>query len=79
MNEDKPTRGRGRPKGANSFALVRMSDLEEYLGPNAVIKVSKIWLKEIGLTLDEPVATIAPVTEEKEETPIEFSLTTFED
>jgi hypothetical protein len=38
--------------------------------------VSKKWLEEIGLTIDAPVATLAPIREAVEEQPkIEFTIT----
>lgn len=71
---------RGRPAGANSFVTVRMADLQQYLGPDGVVKVSKIWLSEIGLTVKEAVATIE-ATEERQETekPIEFKMVNFDE
>jgi len=80
---DKPKRGRGRPVGGNSFLLIRLSDLSQYLGPQGVVKVSRVWLKEIGLTIDEAEVTIPALPEndtpKEDEKKIEFSLTTFED
>jgi hypothetical protein len=74
------TKQRGRPKGSNSFVKVRMSDLVNTLGPQASIMVSKIWMRENGLTLDEKPITISPVADiPAPEEKIEFAITSFED
>jgi hypothetical protein len=78
--EEKPKKGRGRPVGANSFTTVRMKDLMRFVGEEGVVKVSRVWLKEIGLTLTEEVATIAALpdaAQKEEEKPIEFNVTTW--
>ena len=80
MEETPKKKGRGRPIGANSFTAVRMKDLMRFVGEEGVVKVSRVWLTEIGLTPTEAVATIAALpdaAQKEEEKPIEFSLTTF--
>ena len=46
-------RGRGRPKGSTSFIKVKLSDLNANLGPNAKVAVSKKWLEDIGIEIQE--------------------------
>jgi hypothetical protein len=75
-NEANIKRGKGRPAGSTSFIRVNISDLINAVGQNARIVVSKKWLEEIGLTIETPVATLAPIREAVEEQPkIEFTLT----
>lgn len=72
---------RGRPKGSNSFVSVNIQDLIKLVGPNAAVKVSKVWLRELGLTVDEEKPTIHAVatTSAPVEAPIEFTVTEEED
>jgi hypothetical protein len=80
MNDTSSKRGRGRPAGSTSFVKIRLSDLIDNLGAKANVCVSKKWLEEIGLTLSEQVATIAPAQEVAAEEPkIDFVITNFED
>ena len=80
-------RGRGRPKGSNCFAHVKIKDLLNMLSEEAAIPVSQLWLRDtLGLIVSAPeikvITSHAPsitiqdsTTEEK----IEYSLNTFED
>ena len=64
-------RGRGRPKGSTSFIKVKLSDLNASLGPNAKVAVSKKWLEDVGVEIQEsstPSLTIPSVTDEPEAT-----------
>lgn len=72
----KPKRGRGRPAGATSFARVTLQDLNAHLREKAIVSVSKKWLEEIGLTLEESVTTIKAAPEPQESKP-EFTVTDF--
>lgn len=71
---------RGRPKGANSFANVSLADLNNLLGPQASVVVSKMWLRDLGIDLDAPqrqtIALVAPPVEEEKK--IEFVITPFD-
>jgi hypothetical protein len=76
MSNEAQTKRRGRPAGSTSFVRVNISDLIDSMGPNAKIVVSKKWLEEIGLTVETPAVTLAPIREAAEEQPkIEFTLT----
>ncbi len=72
---------RGRPAGSNSFIRMRLSDLAAQMGENCVVPVSKVWLRENGITTGEtltpialPIAAVPVPVEEK----ISFSLTSFD-
>lgn len=49
--------GRGRPKGAGSFSSVTAGSLLSAVGEKAVVKVSRLWLAEQGITLVGQEAT----------------------
>ena len=67
---------KGRPKGTNCFVRVSLKDLNKFLKDSAVVSVSKKYLEEIGLTVETPAVTLAPIREAAEEQPkIEFTLT----
>ena len=62
-------RGRGRPKGSTSFISIKLTDLNNSLGPNAKVSVSKKWLDSVGIEIQEsstPSLTISSVTDEPE-------------
>jgi hypothetical protein len=78
-------RGRGRPKGSNSFAHVQIKQLLNMLSEEAVIPVSSIWLRNtLGLAVEAPVVrTITnhqtPIVEEQAEEKVEFHVENFEE
>lgn len=76
MNQQK--RGRGRPIGSNSFVRVSLRDLNRYLREDASVLVSKKFLEEIGLTVQE-ASPIIPVQPENGAAIPEFKMTEFED
>lgn len=82
MSNEATVKRRGRPAGSNSFVKIKMADLLSLVGENGVVPVSKVWLRELGVSVDAPVAPIQiaaapePVAEEEK---ISFSLTTFDD
>lgn len=81
MKTEDTKRSKGRPAGSNSFVRIRACDLIRMVGENAVIPVSKVWLRDNGIELIVPqIKTLSaiPAAEEQEEK-IQFSLTTFED
>jgi len=64
MKNDIEKRGRGRPKGATSFAKIKLNDLTNYLGRDASVVVSKKWLSEVGISIeDNPKKVLTPVDE----------------
>lgn len=63
-------RGRGRPKGSNgkSLILVSIKDLIEALGENGSVKVSRKFLLELGIQVeDNGLKSITESTLSKEE------------
>lgn len=76
MQEQKKTRG--RPKGSNSFAKVKLTDLISLVGEEAVVPVSKIWLREnsIDIAVNPAKVVISEAQEQQEK--IEFSMTSFD-
>ena len=50
LNKDGTPRkqGSGRKKGANSFANVKLEDLQQFCGSATAIPVSRVWLEKIG-------------------------------
>jgi len=59
MNTESLSKRRGRPAGSNSFARIRMVDLLKMVGENAVVPVSKVWLRNNGIeAVDIKVATV---------------------
>ena len=70
---------RGRPKGAVSFTRVKLSDLNRFLKEEAIVSVSRKYLEEIGLTLDESAAIIASQPEDSNQATIpDFTITQFD-
>lgn len=68
---NKPTRG--RPKGATSFTNVRLEDLNNHLRKHAIVVVSKKWLEQIGMHVEEkPIEVLTPVSDEPK---IRFNVT----
>lgn len=82
MSNETQAKRRGRPAGSNSFVKIKMSDLLSLIGENGAVPVSKVWLRELGVTLDAQPAPIQitpaaePVAEEEK---IAFSITTFDE
>ena len=77
----KQTKQRGRPKGSNSFAKLKLADLISIVGADGIVPVSKVWLREKNVDIVESSTKIQiaaahePVAEEEK---IQFSLTSFE-
>jgi len=46
-------RGRGRPKGQSSFVRINIGQLAAALPNGSLVPVSSVWLREIGLTVEE--------------------------
>lgn len=66
-----PKRGRGRPKGSTSFVSIRLSDLIDNLGSKAKVSVSKKWLEDVGIEIEDvktPVMQVSSITDEPEAT-----------
>lgn len=69
---------RGRPVGSNSFVRVRISDLVKISGQNAIVPVSRVWLRENSVEVVQLIQSkVATIPKESSEEKIEFSLTTF--
>lgn len=68
---NKPTRG--RPKGSTSFSNISLEDLNNHLGKNAIVVVSKKWLEQLGIYIEEkPKKVLTPVSDEPK---IRFNVT----
>lgn len=76
MNTPAPKRGRPKGTTGSHFLRVSLKDLNDRLNASASVVVSKKWLQEIGLTIEEQVATIAPAPEPEEK--IQVQVTTFD-
>jgi len=47
--------GSGRPLGSKSFITVSLADLQNFVGPDTLIPVRKVWLHEVAIQLIEKV------------------------
>jgi hypothetical protein len=85
VNETAATkRGRGRPAGSNSFANVQIKQLLTLLSEDAVVPVSRIWLRDTFGAIAEPAPVIIntannTVVENQTEEKIQFHIEKFED
>jgi hypothetical protein len=78
----KQTKQRGRPKGSNSFAKLKLADLISIVGADGIVLVSKVWLREKNVDIVESSAKIQLAAAEEPVAPeekIEFAITSFED
>ena len=76
-------RGRGRPAGSNSFANVQIKQLLALLSEDAIIPVSRIWLRDTFGAISEPAPVIIntannAVVENQTEDKIQFHIEKFE-
>ena len=74
FNKDgKPRKiGSGKTKGAGCFSKIKWNELQEYVGDNVPIPVSRVWLRNLGVPVEEPPNKQVEVMEE----PVEETLTT---
>jgi hypothetical protein len=73
MKNEEAKRGRGRPKGATSFSRIRLGDLNDHLGKEATVMVSKKWLEQMGINIPvEGKKTLTPIDDEPK---IQFNIT----
>ena len=83
MNNSKQTqtRGRGRPDGSTSFVRVSMVDLNDLIGQRGSVVVSKKWLDNIGIAVEEAAKPFIRAEEEPmvDQPKIEFTLTSMDD
>ena len=65
LNKDGSPRksGSGRKKGANSFANVTLADLEKFCGSATLIPISRVWLENMGASIQAKPTNIT--TQEK--------------
>ena len=77
LNKDGTPRksGSGRRKGATSFANITLADLQKFCGSATGIPVSRVWLEQMGASIQgsnpTPVSTVQPQEEEQK---ISFTL-----
>ena len=65
----------GRPRGSTGshFVKVKMSDLSNYIGGQGTVVVSKRWLLDMGIHVEEkPKKVLTPVDDEPK---ISFNIT----
>jgi len=55
--EHQPKR-RGKPPGSTSFSKIKLSDLNEYFGPQACVLISRKFLENCGLTITSDVDNV---------------------
>ena len=57
LNKDGTPRkkGSGRPKGSRSFINVKLAELKNFVGDDALIPVRKVWLHEVAIQLMDKV------------------------
>ena len=67
---------KGRPVGSNCFVRVSLADLNKFLKEGASVSVSKKYLEEIGLTVDDCSPIIRTQAESSAPAP-EFTITQF--
>lgn len=85
VNEASVTkRGRGRPAGSNSFANVQIKQLLTLLSEDAIVPVSRIWMRDTFGAIAEPAPLIIntannTVVENQTEEKIQFHIEKFED
>ena len=85
VNEASATkRGRGRPAGSNSFANVQIKQLLTLLSEDAIVPVSRIWMRDTFGAIAEPAPVIIntannTVVENQTEEKIQFHIEKFED
>lgn len=82
LRMETPNKKRGPKIGSTSFAKIKMSDLTELFGPNACIMISRKFLENCGLTIQESAATIIRSEPEDDssnavEEKISYNLTSF--
>jgi hypothetical protein len=81
--EHEPKR-RGPKAGSTSFSKVRLSDLNEYFGPQACVIISRKFLENCGLTIKSDVDNVVHErteqvikTVESQQEKIAYSITSF--
>jgi hypothetical protein len=73
INPDKNKRGRPKGSTGSHFVKIKLSDLTGYLGHNAGVVVSKKWLNEMGIYVEDvPKKFLTPMIEEPK---IQFNIT----
>ena len=83
VNKDGTPRkvGSGRKKGANSFANVKLEDLQQFCGSATLIPISRVWLEKMGASITDANQTKVSVSQEPKEVEekISFKVTNFVD
>jgi hypothetical protein len=69
VNKDGTPRkvGSGRKKGANSFANVKLEDLQQFCGSATLIPISRVWLEKMGASITDANQTKVSVSQEPKE------------
>ena len=66
LNKDGSPRkkGSGKTKGAGCFTKISWSQLQEYVGENTLIPVSRVWLRSLAPLLEQPTKEEGKSTKE---------------
>ena len=69
VNKDGTPRkqGSGRKKGANSFANVKLEDLQQFCGSATLIPISRVWLEKMGASITDANQTKVSVSQKPKE------------
>jgi hypothetical protein len=71
-------KGSGRKAGSNSFVRVTFSELSEYIGKNTPMLVSRVWLENIGISIESPKKSKIKLTDEGESDTVLFKVKKFD-
>lgn len=71
-------KGSGRKAGSNSFVRVTFSDLNNYIGENTPILVSRVWLENLGISFDSKEKPKIKLTDKEESDTVLYNIKKFE-
>ena len=60
-------RGSGKTKGAGCFSKIKWNELKEHVGENVPIPVSRVWLRNLGVPVEEAIKAQKEPTNEPSE------------
>ena len=74
LNKDGTPRkkGSGKTKGAGCFTRITWRQLQEYVGENTLIPVSRVWLRELGTSVEQSTNDEVEATEDPKEEIVEL-------
>ena len=76
LNKDGTPRksGSGRRKGATSFTNISIADLQKFCGSATLIRVSRVWIEQMGASVSESTPTIVKQEDAEPNEKISFTL-----